>query len=69
MVVHGPDDLPFAEAMAQAATAVPGRQRPPVLLLQPGWDSETGQEAAVAFVRQRPRWRLSLQAHKWLGVR
>ncbi|MFY8149812.1 MAG: 7-carboxy-7-deazaguanine synthase QueE [Prochlorococcaceae cyanobacterium] len=69
VVVHGPDDLRFAEAMAEAARTAPGRGAPPLLLLQPGWESGEGQRAAVDFVRRRPRWRLSLQAHKWLGVR
>jgi organic radical activating enzyme len=65
-VVHEPADLPFAEAMA-AAAAEAGNH--PVLLLQPGWDSEPGQELAIAHVRRHPHWRLSLQSHKWLGLR
>jgi 7-carboxy-7-deazaguanine synthase len=39
------------------------------LLLQPLWDSPVGQELAIAHVRRNSRWRLSLQSHKWLGVR
>jgi len=62
VVVHEASDLHFAEAMAAAA---PGAQ----LLLQPGWQSAAGQELAVAFVRRHPAWRLSLQSHKWLGLR
>lgn len=41
----------------------------PALLLQPGWNCRRGQELALAFVRSHPAWRLSLQSHKWLGVR
>jgi organic radical activating enzyme len=41
----------------------------PELLLQPGWQSAEGQSLAIDFVRQQPQWRLSLQSHKWLGVR
>lgn len=41
----------------------------PALLLQPGWNCRRGQELAVEFVRSHPDWRLSLQSHKWLGVR
>lgn len=41
----------------------------PALLLQPGWNCRRGQQLAVEFVRQHPAWRLSLQSHKWLGVR
>lgn len=63
VVVEGEADLAFAEAMAlQAAQA-------PALLLQPAWDSPRGQELAIAFVRRHPAWRLSLQTHKWLGMR
>ena len=70
VVVHEASDLAFAEAMAVAA----GRERdadqaPPHLLLQPGWDCPSGQELAINYVRSHPQWRLSLQSHKWLGVR
>ena len=77
LVVHEPADLAFAETMAAQAMAAGTRKaaatgRPgaaPSLLLQPGWDSAEGQELAVAFVRAHPAWRLSLQGHKWLGLR
>ena len=70
VVVHEASDLAFAEAMAAAASQ--GRsadQAPPQLLLQPGWQSAEGQELAIDYVRCHPDWRLSLQSHKWLGVR
>ncbi|MFW2851646.1 7-carboxy-7-deazaguanine synthase [Sphingomonas sp. TX0543] len=40
-------------------------------LLQPMDDpaAETNRDAAVALVMQRPRWRLTLQTHKLLGLR
>jgi len=41
----------------------------PALLLQPAWDHPEAQSLAIAFVRSHPTWRLSLQSHKWLGVR
>ena len=78
VVVHSPADLDFALAMAAAATArrvsdpsagLPGQSPGPLLLLQPGYDCPEGQQLAVAFVQSRPDWRLSLQTHKWLGVR
>ena len=78
VVVHGPADLDFALAMAAAATARPlrdaaagmtGQSAGPLLLLQPGCDSPEGPQLAVAVVQARPDWRLSLQTHKWLGVR
>jgi len=65
-VVHEPADLTFAEAMAAAAAQAGNR---PALLLQPGWESAQGQELAIAHVRRHPHWRLSLQSHKWLGLR
>lgn len=69
VVVHAPDDLAFAEAMAAAARALPRSSAPPVLLLQPGAGSDRGQDLAVSHVRHHPEWRLSLQTHKWLGLR
>ncbi len=70
VVVTGPQDLAFAEAMASAAR----KQRPagsggPGLLLQPAWGQRDAQEETIAYVRRHPAWRLSLQSHKWLGVR
>ena len=78
VVVHEPGDLAFAETMAELALAA--RSTPaidaasataeaPALLLQPGWNCRRGQELALSFVRHHPQWRLSLQTHKWLGVR
>jgi organic radical activating enzyme len=71
VVVGEKDDLAFAEAMALAAieSGRPNSASPPILLLQPLWDSPVGQELAIAHVRRNSRWRLSLQSHKWLGVR
>lgn len=75
-VVHSASDLEFAEAMAAAATAARAGHTSshsgsatPALLLQPGWDCSEGQQLAVNYVRTHPNWRLSLQNHKWLGVR
>jgi 7-carboxy-7-deazaguanine synthase len=67
VVVHGAEDLVFAQAMAasRGSAAAAG----PQLLLQPGWDCPAGQALAVAFVQSHRDWRLSLQSHKWLGVR
>ena len=70
VVVHEASDLAFAETMAAAATqGRSGDQAAPQLLLQPGWQSAEGQQLAVDYVRSHPQWRLSLQSHKWLGVR
>ncbi|MCI2082718.1 MAG: 7-carboxy-7-deazaguanine synthase QueE [Bacteroidales bacterium] len=42
--------------------------------IQPCWVGDEARrkrnvEAAVAFVEKHPQWRLSLQAHKYLGIR
>jgi hypothetical protein len=74
VVVEQAEDLEFAEAMAAAALAAAGPRMaaggtPPQLLLQPAWGNPPGEALAVAFVQSHPAWRLSLQSHKWLGVR
>lgn len=62
VVIHEPEDLLFADVVSAQA---PQAQ----WLLQPGWDSQEGQQLAVTKARGDGRWRLSLQSHKWLGVR
>jgi organic radical activating enzyme len=84
VVVEQAEDLEFAEAMARAALARAAPRiaagqgasprmavggTPPHLLLQPAWGNPTGEALALAFVQSHPTWRLSLQSHKWLGVR
>lgn len=71
VVIHGPEDLDFAEAMAGAAVRLRkgSGERAPVLLLQAGWESREGERLALEHVRSHPGWRLSLQLHKMLGVR
>ena len=66
VVIHEAADLTFAQSMAEAANRAGNS---PALLLQPGWESSDGQRLALEFVRSQPAWRLSLQSHKWLGVR
>ena len=63
VVVLDTDDVSFAHAMANdtsMATHLP---------VQPVWDSETAQDLAIHHVKQHPRWRLSLQSHKFLQIR
>ena len=63
VVVHVPEDISFAAAMASKCEDDTER------LLQPGWESSIGEALAVEHVRQHAQWRLSLQSHKWLGIR
>ncbi len=63
VVILDQEDLEFAEQMAQCVSPETA------LLLQPGWGSDFGQQLAMNFVKREPLWRLSLQTHKWLGMR
>ena len=69
VVVSSPDDLSFAEAMAQLASNLRGDRPAAALLLQPAWDNASGLQLALEHVRRHPQWRLSLQTHKWLAIR
>jgi hypothetical protein len=69
VVVHEAADLTFAAAMAAQAREARGDSPGPELLLQPGWDSPSGQALAIDYVRKHPQSRLSLQSHKLLGLR
>ena len=62
-MVHGPEDIRFAAAMEMEC------HDDTLRLLQPGWESATGEKLAVQHVRQHAKWRLSLQSHKWLSIR
>ncbi|WP_115019757.1 7-carboxy-7-deazaguanine synthase QueE [Synechococcus sp. UW140] len=62
VVVHESNDLLFADvAAAQAPQAS--------WLVQPGWQSQEGQQLAIRYAQSHAHWRLSLQSHKWLKVR
>lgn len=63
VVIQTDADLDFAE---QQAIAVPETT---LKLLQPEWNSPESRDRVVNYVRQHPRWRVSLQTHKFLGVR
>lgn len=39
------------------------------LLLQPEWDTPSSMDLIVDYVKDNPQWRISLQTHKFLGVR
>ena len=62
VVVFDEKDLEFAKECAKQASQA-------VWLLQPGWGNEQGQEIAILHAQSQPKWRLSLQSHKWLKVR
>lgn len=39
------------------------------LLLQPEWSRESSRELIVDYVKEHPKWGISIQTHKHLGVR
>jgi len=69
VVIHEPADLDFAMAMATTCQNMCAASPGPQLCVQPGAGSTTGTHLAIRHVKQYPQWRLSLQTHKWLGVR
>jgi 7-carboxy-7-deazaguanine synthase len=69
VVVGEEGDLTFAETMAAACGALERQPGAPHLLLQPAWDNPQGLALAITHVKTHPAWRLSLQSHKWLGLR
>jgi 7-carboxy-7-deazaguanine synthase len=63
VVVATPEDLIWGETQAQ--------KLPPTILkyLQPEWDSPESQKLIFDYILTHPQWRLSLQTHKFLGIR
>ncbi len=80
IIVNEQTDLIFAEEMAKQAIQLrtlsheleeSQKQKlvEPFLFLQPGWENRKGQDLAIKYVKNNPKWRLSMQTHKWLGLR
>ena len=68
IVIHEKEDIQFAEKMAQDVKLSDRSKGKALFFLQPGWDSQEGQNLAFEFVRSHSEWRLSIQTHKWLGI-
>ncbi|MDD2878201.1 MAG: 7-carboxy-7-deazaguanine synthase [Acidiphilium sp.] len=70
LAVPGGDELklvyPQADAMPERFTALDFKN----FLLQPmdGADRAANTVAAIAYCQAHPRWRLSMQTHKYLGI-
>lgn len=63
MIIEKPSDLRWAEE--NSAKVGPGCH----LFLQPEWSSKgTILDEIIRFIEDNPRWRLSLQAHKYIGI-
>lgn len=63
VVIANQEDLEWAETQAKQ---VPEST---VKLLQPEWTSDQSQQLVFDYVKQHSTWRISLQTHKFLGVR
>ena len=62
-IAFNKSDLEFAELHAAKVTA------DCVLFLQPEWSREKQMAALVVeYVKQQPKWRISLQTHKYLNI-
>ena len=71
LVLTRGDELKLVFPQADAATRRASRTSPsPTCCLQPmdGPDRDANTEAAIAYCLAHPRWRLSVQTHKYLGI-
>lgn len=63
VVVANAEDLQWAEQQANKISSEA------VKYLQPEWNTPESQQLIFDYVLQHPQWRISLQTHKFLGVR
>ncbi len=63
VVIYHPSDLAWAEGHAEKVPA------DCLLYLQPEWSkAESLQPLIIDYIKHNPKWRLSLQTHKYLGI-
>lgn len=63
VVISGPDSLEWAEQVSRDVA------EDCVLLLQPEWSvRDTALPIIIDYVKARPRWRVSLQTHKFMNI-
>lgn len=63
MIIHNKDDFKFAEEQASKVN------KDCILYLQPEWSKrEKMMPLIVDFVMKNPRWKVSLQTHKYLNI-
>ena len=66
VVIHNKDDLIFAEKMFSKIELI--RSQLPLLFLQPGWANKCSQDLTFEYIKHNPKWRMSMQTHKWLKI-
>ncbi|MEE3717298.1 7-carboxy-7-deazaguanine synthase QueE [Tumidithrix elongata RA019] len=69
VVVKSPEDLVWAEQNAQQLSPNMNQHNQYMQYLQPEWDTPSSKDLILQYVLQHPQWRVSLQMHKFLGVR
>lgn len=63
VIIAEPEDLVWAEIQA---AAVPETT---LKVLQPEWHAEQSNQMVLDYILEQPQWRMSLQAHKYIGIR
>lgn len=63
VVIAGPEDLNWAELQAQAVPEAT------LKFLQPEWQAEQSNQLVLDYISKHPNWRMSLQTHKYIGIR
>ena len=65
VIVYNRDDFQFAEKMS----LVIGHRSSVILFLQPEWSKRDEMlPLIVEYVQKNPKWRISLQTHKYIGI-
>ena len=69
VIVHNRDDFRFAEDQARQLPATGNLQPETRLFLQPEWSKRNEMmPQIVEYVQQNPKWMISLQTHKYMGI-
>ncbi|MFH1004302.1 MAG: 7-carboxy-7-deazaguanine synthase QueE [Bacteroidota bacterium] len=71
IIIHNKDDFKWAEESASKINFISARKnrRQPLLFLQPEWSKRNQLlPLIVNYVKQNPKWRISLQTHKYIGI-
>jgi len=63
VIISQPEDLIWAESEAKK---MPNKV---IKYLQPEWNKPSTQSLIFQYIQNNPQWRLSLQTHKFMGIR
>ena len=69
VIVHNKDDFHFAEDQACQLPATGNLQPETLLFMQPEWSKRNEMMPLIVdYVQQHPKWIISLQTHKYIGI-